>query len=111
MTRATYKPCPEPGCPNIVSKDEPCPDHSRPKNAPWGKNRSPAQRSEQARLRRVVLKRDNFTCQRCGHHDPTGKTLDVHHERGADDPRPEHARTLCNKKANGCHSAVDHWAR
>lgn len=32
-------------------------------------------------FRRDVLRRDHYTCQRCGHHDPTGKTLDADHDR------------------------------
>jgi 5-methylcytosine-specific restriction endonuclease McrA len=103
--------CPEPGCAEIVSKKSPCPKHGRPLNAPWSKNRSPAERAAQARMRKQALARDNFTCQRCGHHDSTGKTLDVHHTRGAHTYALEFAETLCNSKANGCHRARDPWAR
>jgi 5-methylcytosine-specific restriction endonuclease McrA len=86
------------GCPNL----QPCPVHARPANARWSRDRDPA---AQARFRRAVLKRDQFTCTRCGHHDRTGRTLVAHHVR------PGYAtadgRTLCDS----CHRAVDSNAR
>lgn len=94
-------------CPNLT----PCPTHARDRNAPWSSHRPPEHRARQHELRQQVLKRDHFTCTRCGHHDPTGKTLQVHHLRTTDDYRAEHATTLCTKAANGCHAALDHWAR
>lgn len=99
--------CPKRGCPNLISATEPCPTHGRPKNAPWGLTRTPQERSAQAQLRKTVLARDHHTCTRCGHHDPTGKDLQVHHMRSTTDYRPEHAVTRCR----ACHRAVDHWAR
>ena len=32
------------------------------------------------RIRKQALKRDNYTCCRCGHHNSTGKGLTVHHK-------------------------------
>ena len=32
------------------------------------------------RLRKQALKRDNYTCARCGFHNPNGKGLTVHHK-------------------------------
>jgi hypothetical protein len=83
-------------CPNL----RPCPEHpERPKNAPWSEGRNS---TDQGRFRRATLTRDAFTCQRCGHHDPTGRSLDAHH-----DPRTGYGVTLCNP----CHCAIDPSAR
>lgn len=41
--------------------------------------RTPRDRTLQARFRRNILKRDEYTCQRCGHHDATGRTLRACH--------------------------------
>lgn len=106
-----WRACSVVGCAELVNNDSPCPVHGRKKSDPWGKDRTPEMRAAQARARRAALKRDQFTCTRCGHHDPTGKTLQLHHLRTADDNALEHVTILCNRQANGCHSAVDHWAR
>lgn len=95
------------GCPNL----QPCPIHTRARSAPWSKHRPAGDRARQHKLRQVVLERDRFTCTRCGHHDPSGRTLQVHHLRATDDYRPEHATTLCTRAAAGCHAAVDPSAR
>lgn len=81
-------------CPNLA----PCEQHSRPKNAPWSKDRDP---STQARFRQATLARDGYTCTRCGHVDKTGRTLDAHHVT------PDRGVTLCN----ACHVEVDPNAR
>ena len=48
------------------------------------------------RLRLVVLRRDGWTCQRCGRHAP----LEVHHVNGdPGDNRPENLTTFCR----ACH--------
>lgn len=90
--------CSHVGCPEL----QPCPTHSRPRNAPWTTGRD---RKTQDTFRRHTLERDRYRCQRCGHHDPTGRTLDAHHIT------PTQGQTLCNTKANGCHAAVDTNAR
>ena len=100
--RTNFHVCAEPGCARVVSKNDPCPEHSRPKNAKWSSDRSGA---DQHRFRRQVLERDCYRCVRCGHHDPSGSALDAHHTSSDD------GVTLCNSKANGCHRAVDAHAR
>lgn len=49
-------------------------------------------------FRRAVLKRDDYTCQRCGHHDPTGTTLHANHiintKRGGTNDL-DNGETLC----------------
>ncbi|MBM4482255.1 HNH endonuclease [Rhodococcus hoagii] len=49
-------------------------------------------------FRRTVLNRDNHTCQHCGHHDPTGTTVQadhiVNHAQGGTD-HPDNGQTLC----------------
>lgn len=50
--------------------------------------------------RRRILNRDNHTCQTCGHHDPTGTTLEIdHHDntRGPNYNTDENLATLCTR--------------
>lgn len=54
--------------------------------------------AEHRRFRQAVLARDSYTCQRCGHHDPTGRTLEADHivnvaAGGA--THPDNGQTLC----------------
>jgi hypothetical protein len=58
--------------------------------------------------REAVLAGDDWTCQVCGHRDPTGRTLQAHHLSNW--KRHVHLRyvvsngaTLCTKDASGCH--------
>lgn len=81
-------------CPNL----QPCPLHTRDRNARWSKDRDGA---KQNRDRQATLRRDRHTCQRCGRVDPTGKSLDAHHVT------PTELVTLCN----ACHCEVDPNAR
>lgn len=81
-------------CPNLM----PCPTHERPRNAPWSHGRNTTQ---QGRERAITLRRDHYTCTRCGRVDPTGKSLDAHHAT------PTRLVTLCN----ACHCEVDPNAR
>ena len=95
----TSRVCAVHGCPN----PQPCPDHpGRPRNATWTRDRP---RAAQHAFRTAVLARDNHTCRRCGHHDPTGKTLVAHHDRPG--YTPDCGRTLCQP----CHRKVDTHAR
>lgn len=90
--------CSQPGCPELA----PCPKHSRPKNASWSKDRDP---KAQRFFRHNVLTRDNYTCTRCGHHDPTGRDLQAHHIKPGYEMNA--GTTLCTT----CHRAVDAHAR
>ncbi len=93
--------CSSPGCPNLA----PCPAHAK-HGGHWSRGRD---RNAQARFRRAVLTRDRHTCRRCGHHDPTGRTLEAHHTRPGYDPAA--GVTVCSTAANGCHRELDPHAR
>lgn len=51
-------------------------------------------------LRRQRFTIDRWTCVDCGHHDPTGRTLECDHTGHRDDHRLEHLRTRCTT----CHA-------
>ena len=55
------------------------------------------------RFRTTVLRRDGHRCTQCGHHDPTGRTLEADHilntKRGGTD-HPDNGQTLCRN----CHT-------
>lgn len=70
----TVRVCPEPGCPNLL----PCSVHAPAKRGSWSPTRN---RGAQARFRRQVLARDEYTCQRCYWRDETGGTLVACHIR------------------------------
>jgi len=59
-----------------------------------------------AEIREQILKRDNYTCQRCGLYDPSGGTVDADHiiptSWGGDDT-VENGRSLCDR----CHSLAE----
>lgn len=87
--------CAEPGCPNIA----PCPDHTRPRNAPWSNDRDHKAHLTQ---RRQLIKQHGPICERCGWTtDRTGKGLHMHHVS------QHHVQLLCQP----CHRAVDKHAR
>lgn len=98
-----YRVCPRAGCPELIAPGESqCPrGHGRAKNARWSKDRDGA---AQARFRAAVLARDGYRCTRCGHHDPSGRSLDAHHVSRTE------GVTLCNGP-DGCHAKVDRNAR
>jgi len=53
---------------------------------------------EHRRFRRAVLVRDSYTCQKCGHHDRTGRTLqadEVHNVARGGTPTVDNGMTLC----------------
>ena len=57
-------------------------------------------------LRRQRFDLDGWACVDCGHHDPTGSTLECDHIGDRDDHRLEKLRTRCAdiaKGGNGCH--------
>ena len=87
------------GCTNLVNAKEPCPKHSRPKNAPWSKDRDHA---AHLALRRQLIKHHGPICQRCGWNAPkTGQGLEMHHWSA------ERVSLLCSD----CHKEVDNHAR
>lgn len=54
--------------------------------------------AEHRRFRQAVLARADYTCQGCGHHDPTGRTLEADHivpvsQGGA--THPDNGQPLC----------------
>lgn len=64
----------------------------------WQNSNSRTSTPEHRAFRRAVLERDDYTCQRCGHHDPTGRTVQADHienvaNGGATDP--DNGQTLC----------------
>lgn len=92
-----------PGCKNIVVGPCPC--------RPGGKRLTPRRvrnqkvwgRAAHRRQRWRIFRRDDFTCQHCGHRDETGRTLIADHVVGIDagDPLRVYAdaelQTLCRK--------------
>lgn len=95
--------CPRPGCPELVGPEGVCAlGHGRPNNATWTNGRD---RSKQHHFRLAVLNRDNNTCRRCGHHDPTTKQLVAHHVQPGYDKNA--GLTLCHN----CHATIDKNAR
>ena len=76
----------------------PCPVHSRPRNAPWSKDRD---RKAQHEFRKAVLARDGYRCTRCASTGP----LVAHHVRPGYDVSA--GVTLCES----CHRSVDSKAR
>lgn len=99
---------PDGSCPNLVTPDEPCPDHGRPKNASWSPDRD---RASLFRLRYAVIKARGARCERCGWASPTpqGKGLFLHHIRPEDEP--DAVQLLCGDLGNNCHGAIDTKAR
>jgi hypothetical protein len=85
--------CSTPGCPELA----PCPQHSRPANAPW----SQRDRDAQEWFRTQLFFRSGGICERC-HQAPASQ---AHHVRPGDDP--EHGLALCDD----CHRALDNKAR
>lgn len=92
MTRRTHV-CATPGCPNLA----PCPEHSRPRNARWSRDRDGA---AQNRFAKALRRRSRGLCERCGR---PGRV--AHHDRAGYDPSC--GRWLCD----ACHRALDTNAR
>lgn len=97
---------PDGSCPNLVSKDNPCPIHGRPLNASWSPTRD---RTAQHKLRAITVKARGPRCERCGWNalDTRGKGLQLHHYG----PRDDQVTLLCGKDGNNCHKRVDSHAR
>ncbi|MGW4718866.1 HNH endonuclease [Nocardia sp. NPDC004260] len=72
MPRAPRK-CPKPGCENRITNSTYCEDHTQHGWVNGGRTRTTT--PEHREFRRDVLQRDDYTCQLCGHRDPTGKTV------------------------------------
>lgn len=100
MPRAP-KVCSHHGCPNL----QPCATH--PPRKPWtGSTRRATLPPDWNRRRLQRFQIDNWTCVDCGHHDPTGATLECDHDGDRHDHRIENLRTRCTDRAkggNGCH--------
>jgi hypothetical protein len=88
--------CSHVGCAELVSKNEPCPTHSRPKSN-WG-GRDIAAHNRWAKR---VKARDGHRCTRCG----SRLELHAHHLRPGNDI--DAGITLCRT----CHRQVDKQAR
>lgn len=56
--------------------------------------------SDWAHRKRTRHQLDGWTCVDCGHHDPTGRTLEADHIGHRDDHRIEALRTRCAR----CHA-------
>ncbi len=86
MARAA-KVCAQPGCTEITTSSR-CPAH-QPK--PWSTGNAGISRGGRPwrRQRQQTFERDNWTCVHCGHHDPTGDTLECDHDDNGN------LRTLC----------------
>ncbi|WP_306365452.1 HNH endonuclease [Nocardia sp. CC227C] len=72
MPRAPRK-CPKPGCENRITGTAYCPDHTTHNWVSGGPSRTST--PEHRAFRAAVLRRDDYTCRQCGHHDRTGRTL------------------------------------
>lgn len=93
MPRA-MKVCARPGCPTLTLGTH-CPTH-QPK--PWSTHGAGQGRGRPwRRIRWTCLTRDDFTCTwpGCGHHDPSGRTLEADHIDGPSDDL-NNLRTLCS---------------
>ena len=95
MPWAPPRSCPVPGCPRLLERGERCPEH-RPSFATSTYRIRP---KVSHRLRRMVLRRDGYLCQRCG-----APATDVDHvvprHRGGSD-RMDNLVSLCGP----CHRA------
>lgn len=87
--RRAPKRCTAPNCGN----DQPCPDHTR---RPWATStRRATLPADWQRRRLAVFRRDNWRCIDCGHHDPTGRTLECDHTGDRHDHRTQSLATRC----------------
>lgn len=96
MARAP-QPCATHGCPNT----KPCPAHT-PK--PWAGKQPHHSRGFPPKVKQAIHQRDRWTCQQCGHHDPTGDTLHADHRTPVSQGgthTPGNGLTLCHP----CHHA------
>ena len=64
---------------------------------------TPKKRHVTKKQRQATLTRDHHTCQHCGWHDPTAKTLQIDHIKNlktGGTNNPNNLQTLCK----GCHN-------
>jgi len=99
--RSKYRVCSHPSCATLVSRENPCPQHGRPVNASWSKDRD---HRAHARNRREVLKRTTV-CEHCGKLPTRYDPLVVHHVRPGNTPQD----VLVVLKS--CHKKLDTHAR
>ena len=90
--------CSRPGCAKLVTKLTPCPDHGRPKNASWSRDRDFKAHN---RFRAAVMFRSGGVCERC--HGAQAKV--AHHVRPGYEL--EDGIAVCDP----CHQAIDDKAR
>lgn len=84
-----------------------CPPPSRRANRRGSARQKVWDSAAHKRARRICLANADYTCQRCGHHDPSGRTLDAHHtyavdeliDAGLDPTNPDEYECLCDR----CH--------
>jgi 5-methylcytosine-specific restriction endonuclease McrA len=94
MTTRMIPTCSAAGCMATASRTTGrCPAHPKPARTP-----RPGTGRRWLATRGRVLRRDNWTCQHCGHRDVTGASLEVDHvlpvARGGSDEL-DNLRTLC----------------
>lgn len=86
--------CSTPGCPNL----KPCPEHGRPRNARWSRERSSR---DQHRFRSAVMRRSGGLCERCRRHPAQV----AHHVR------PGYSAADGLALCHACHREIDVNAR
>lgn len=96
MNRQTV--CSTRGCTTLVDRAHPCPEHGRPLNASWSKDRD--WKAHNA-LRKYLKQTRGDMCERC----KVEKWRHMHHVRPGDEPA--NVLALCQ----ACHKAVDTHAR
>jgi hypothetical protein len=98
------KVCAQPGCHELTPTSH-CPAHA-PK--PWSTGAPRIGRRGWAwtRQRNQQLEADSHACQQCGHHDPTGKTLEIDH---ADDSSLRTLCRTCHRRRTQAQAAQARW--
>lgn len=101
--RAKYRVCSHPSCATLVSRENPCPQHGRPVNASWSKDRD--HRAHARNRRQVMASPRGAQCERCGAKPNADYPLVLHHVKPGD--TPDCVLCVCHR----CHSEIDNFAR